>query len=84
MVDETLLAEIFGAFGQLQSCKIVRDSAGVGGFCDYADYNSARCLSCLLRVGKAMCARCTHGCMCFFCYHPGRTAAPSAMTRVEL
>ena len=41
MVDEALLAEIFGAFGQLLTCKIVRDSAGVHGFCDYADYNSA-------------------------------------------
>lgn len=42
MVDEALLAEIFGAFGQLLTCKIVRDSAGVHGYCDYADYNSAR------------------------------------------
>jgi hypothetical protein len=42
MVDETLLGEIFGAFGQLMSCKIVRDSAGVHGICDFADYTSAR------------------------------------------
>jgi hypothetical protein len=42
MVDETLLAEIFGAFGQLVTCKIVRDSAGVHGYCDFADYTSAR------------------------------------------
>jgi len=42
MVDEALLAEIFGAFGQLTTCKIVRDSAGVHGFCDFVDYTSAR------------------------------------------
>ena len=42
MVDEALLGEIFGAFGELTTCKIVRDSAGVKGFCEFADYTSAR------------------------------------------
>ena len=42
MVDEALLGEIFGAFGELTTCKIVRDSAGVKGFCEFVDYTSAR------------------------------------------
>ena len=41
MVDEQLLGEIFGAFGELITCKIVHDSAGVHGHCDYADFTSA-------------------------------------------
>ncbi len=43
MVDETLLGEIFGAFGELISCRITQDAAGVHGYCDFADYQSARC-----------------------------------------
>ena len=42
VVDEPLLAEIFGAFGAITSCRIIRDAAGVHGYCDFADYNSAR------------------------------------------
>jgi hypothetical protein len=42
VVDELLLAEIFGAFGVVSSCRIVRDAAGVHGYCDFADYHSAR------------------------------------------
>ena len=45
MVDEALLGEIFGAFGQLVTCKIVRDANGVHGYCDFADYTSARYLT---------------------------------------
>lgn len=44
MVDEMLLGEIFGAFGQLTSCRIVRDPTGVVGYCDFVDYASARCV----------------------------------------
>ena len=43
MVDEMLLGEIFGAFGVLTSCRIVRDPVnGNVGYCDFADYQSAR------------------------------------------
>eukprot|EP00961_Rhodomonas_salina_P161545 2175331-Rhodomonas_salina.1 len=40
-VDETLLGEIFGAFGQLMYCRITQDAAGIHGYCDFADYQSA-------------------------------------------
>ena len=42
LVDETLLAEIFGAFGAIASCRIIRDASGVHGLCDFVDYHSAR------------------------------------------
>lgn len=71
MVDETLLGEIFGAFGQLQTCKIVRDSAGVHGYCDFADYTSARYLSSSL-LDCESCARDASMVLCIFFQRQGR------------
>ncbi|EKX41468.1 hypothetical protein GUITHDRAFT_141953 [Guillardia theta CCMP2712] len=41
LVDETLLSSIFGAFGQLTSCRIIPDANGIHGYCDFADFSSA-------------------------------------------
>ena len=41
MVDESLLHEIFSAFGSVNSCKIQSDQTGVAGYVGFDDYSEA-------------------------------------------
>ena len=42
MVDESLLSEIFAAFGTVTATKIQQDPTGVAGYVDYSEYVDAR------------------------------------------